>query len=44
MTATKTTCSLCQHDISTHELKKHREEETKEMIEYTLGMIKDRHP
>ena len=44
MTATKATCSLSQHDSSTDELQKHREEETKAMIEYTLGMIKERHP
>ena len=44
MTAAKTTCSLCQHDIATSELRAHRERETREIVEYTINMIKARHP
>lgn len=44
MTATKITCSLCQHDIASNELRTHRERETREIVEYTIKMIKARHP
>lgn len=44
MTATKTSCSLCQHDIATSELRAHRERETREIVESTINMIKARHP
>lgn len=44
MTATKTICSLCHHSIATSELRAHREHETREMVEYTINMIKSRHP
>jgi hypothetical protein len=44
MTDTKTTCSLCQHDIASSELRAHRERETREIVEYTINMIKARHP
>lgn len=44
MTATKTTCSLCQHDIASHELRAHRERETRAIVDYTINMIKSRHP
>src|SRR5580765_8131118 len=37
-------CSICQHEIPAEYLKKHREEETREMIEYTVGLIKSNHP
>ena len=44
MTATKTTCSLCQHDIASSDLRAHRKCETREIVEYTINMIKSRHP
>lgn len=44
MIATKTTCTLCQHDIATSELRAHRERETREIVEYTISLIKSRHP
>ena len=44
MTATKTTCSLCRQDIATSELGAHCERETREIVEYTISMIKSRHP
>jgi hypothetical protein len=42
--STKTVCSLCQHEIPAEYLMKHREEETREIIEYTVGLIKSNHP
>ena len=44
MTATKTIFSLCHHSVATSELRAHREHETREMVEYTINMIKSRHP
>jgi hypothetical protein len=44
MASTKSICSLCQHEIPTEYLMKHREEETREIIEYTVGLIKSNHP
>ena len=44
MTANKTTCSLCQHDIAISKLRAHRERETREIVERTINMIKSRHP
>ena len=44
MIASKVKCSLCYHDISSAELRAHREEETRDMIEYTIEFIKMRHP
>lgn len=44
MNTTKTTCSLCLHDIPASELRAHREQETREILDYTIAMIKDRHP
>ena len=44
MTATRTTCSLCHHSIASSELRAHSERETREIVEYTINMIKSRHP
>jgi len=40
----KTICSLCQHEIPAGYLMKHREEETREIVEYTVSLIKSNHP
>ena len=44
MTSTKTTCTLCHHGIATSELRAHRERETREIVEYTINMIRSGHP
>ena len=44
MNITKTKCSLCQHDVASSELRTHREREAREIVEYTINLIKSRHP
>jgi hypothetical protein len=44
MSNANTVCSLCQHQIPVEDLKKHRQEETREIIDYTVGLIQSRHP
>jgi len=44
MNVTETTCSLCQQDIASSELRAHRERETREIVEYTINLIRSRHP
>jgi len=44
MTTSKTICSLCHHEITISDFRSHRERETREVIEYTINLIKARHP
>lgn len=44
MNANKTTCTLCHEEIASTEIRLHRERETREIVEYTINMIKSRHP
>lgn len=44
MNEEKAVCSLCQHEIDAKDLHRHRQEETKEIIDYTISLIKSRHP
>ena len=44
MNTGKTTCILCHHEIPTSYLRAHREHEMREIVEYTIDMIKGRHP
>jgi len=37
-------CSLCQHEIPATYLRAHREQEAREMEQYTIDFIKSRHP
>lgn len=40
----KTVCSLCEHEVEEKHLHRHGQTEAKEIIEYTINMIKSRHP
>ena len=40
----KTQCALCDQDIAATELRTHRERETREIVQFTINMIKARHP
>ena len=44
MSASKIQCTLCDQFISSDELHTQRELETHEIVEYTINMIKARHP
>ena len=38
------TCKICGHEIAEEYLHKHQESENKEIIDYTITMIKDSNP
>ncbi len=44
MTDTKIKCSLCLEDVTPEELRAHRERDKREMVEYTIGVIRSHHP
>ena len=44
MPSKKVICSLCQHEIPESYLREHQKEETKEIIAYTIDLIKQGHP
>jgi hypothetical protein len=44
MTSEKIVCSLCQHEIPAAQLRAHQAQETKDIIAYTIELIKESHP
>jgi hypothetical protein len=44
MKTSKIICSLCRHEIPASYLHVHREQESREIVDYTIGLIKARHP
>lgn len=44
MSADKTKCSLCGQEVPRSSLHVHQKTETKQIIDYTISMIKSRHP
>ncbi len=38
------TCTLCGHQIAEENLSRHRKTEAKQIRDYTIGLIKRRHP
>jgi hypothetical protein len=44
MPTAKTVCSLCQHEIPTAYLRAHRAQETRDIVAYTVELIKQSHP
>jgi hypothetical protein len=44
MPSNKLTCSLCQHEIPAAYLRAHQAQETKEIVAYTIELIKQGHP
>lgn len=37
-------CPLCKHDVPASQLRARREQETREIVEYAVNLIKARHP
>jgi hypothetical protein len=44
MTTSKVICSLCQHEIPATYLRQHQAAETREIVAYTIELIKQGHP
>jgi hypothetical protein len=44
MPSDKIICSLCQHEIPAAHLRDHRERETRDIVAYTVELIKQGHP
>jgi len=44
MPTDKIICSLCQHEIPAAYLRAHRERETRDIVAYTVELIKQGHP
>lgn len=44
MTTKMVVCTLCQHQIPAEYLRVHREQETKEIEQYTVELIKQNNP
>jgi len=44
MNAPLTHCKLCGHDAPPEHVRKHRQSDLDEIVQYTIRMIKSRHP